>query len=92
MYRRLPIGDFWHPAIGAIGFATVGLFVPRALGVGYDAIEDVLDARLTVGAAAALALGKLIAWWLALGSGTSGARWPRSCSSAHRSGRSSDPA
>jgi H+/Cl- antiporter ClcA/CBS domain-containing protein len=72
MYRRLPIGDFWHPAIGAIGFATVGMFVPRALGVGYDAIEDVLDARLAVGAAAALALGKLIAWWLALGSGTSG--------------------
>lgn len=72
MYRRLPVGDFWYPAIGAIGFATVGMFVPRALGVGYDAIEDVLDARLAVGAAAALALGKLIAWWLALGSGTSG--------------------
>lgn len=72
MYRRLPVGDFWHPAIGAIGFATVGLFVPRALGVGYDAIEDVLNSRLAVGAVAALALGKLIAWWLALGSGTSG--------------------
>ncbi|MBI5088501.1 MAG: chloride channel protein [Actinobacteria bacterium] len=72
IYRRLPIGDFWHPAIGAIGFVTVGLFVPRALGVGYDAIDDVLNARLAVGTVAALALGKLIAWWLALGSGTSG--------------------
>jgi H+/Cl- antiporter ClcA/CBS domain-containing protein len=72
LYRRLPVGPFWHPAIGAIGFATVGLFVPRALGVGYDAIDDVLNARLAVGTVAALALGKLIAWWLALGSGTSG--------------------
>jgi CIC family chloride channel protein len=72
LYRRLPIGDFWHPVIGAIGFATVGLVVPRALGVGYDAIGDVLAERLALGTVAALALGKLIAWWLALGSQTSG--------------------
>lgn len=72
LYRRLPISDFWHPAIGAVGFATVGLVVPRALGVGYDAIGDVLDARLALGTVAALAAGKLVAWWLALGSGTSG--------------------
>jgi CIC family chloride channel protein len=72
LYRRLPVGEFWHPVIGAVGFATVGMFVPRALGVGYDAIGDVLDARLAVGTVAALAAGKLLAWWLALGSGTSG--------------------
>jgi CIC family chloride channel protein len=72
LYRRLPVSDFWHPAIGAVGFATVGLLVPRALGVGYDAIDDILNARVAVGTAAALALGKLLAWWLALGSGTSG--------------------
>ncbi len=72
LYRRLPVSEFWHPAIGAVGFVTVGLAVPRALGVGYDAIGDVLNARLAVGAVAALALAKLVAWWLALGSGTSG--------------------
>jgi H+/Cl- antiporter ClcA/predicted transcriptional regulator len=72
LYRRLPVGEFWHPVIGAIGFATVGLFVPRALGVGYGAIGDVLDGRLAVATAAGLAVGKLLAWWLALGSGTSG--------------------
>jgi H+/Cl- antiporter ClcA len=71
-YRRLPISPFWHPAIGAIGFATVGLFEPRALGVGYDAIEDVLDGKLAVVTLAGLAVAKLVAWWLALGSGTSG--------------------
>jgi H+/Cl- antiporter ClcA/CBS domain-containing protein len=71
-YRRLPIGEFWHPIVGAIGFATVGLFVPAALGVGYSSIEDVLNARLALGTVAALAVAKLLAWWLALGSGTSG--------------------
>jgi CIC family chloride channel protein len=72
LYRRLPVGEFWHPAIGAVGFAAVGLAVPRALGVGYEAIGDVLASRLALGTVAALALGKLVAWWLALGSGTSG--------------------
>src|SRR5436190_9988563 len=40
-FRRLPVSEFWHPMIGALGFALVGLVVPRALGVGYDAISDV---------------------------------------------------
>lgn len=72
LYRRLPIGEFWHPVVGAVAFACVGLVEPRALGVGYDAIDDVLNARLTLGAVAVLGAVKLIAWWLALGSGTSG--------------------
>jgi H+/Cl- antiporter ClcA/predicted transcriptional regulator len=71
-YRRLPVSDFWHPVIGAAAFAVVGLAVPRALGVGYDQISDVLNERLAVGTVAALFVGKLLAWWLALGSGTSG--------------------
>jgi CBS domain-containing protein len=72
LYRRLPVREFWHPAIGAVGFATIGLFVPRVLGVGYDVIGDALDAKLALGTAATLAGMKLVAWWLALGSGTSG--------------------
>ncbi len=71
-YRRLPIPQFWHPVLGALGFAAIGLAVPRALGVGYDAIDDVLAAKFTVGALALLLLAKLIAWWIALSSGTSG--------------------
>jgi chloride channel protein, CIC family len=71
-FRRLPIPEFWHPILGAIGFACVGLVVPRALGVGYGTINDVLADRLTIGLLAAVFLGKLLAWWIALGSGTSG--------------------
>jgi H+/Cl- antiporter ClcA/CBS domain-containing protein len=71
-YRRLPIPEFWHPALGAVVFASVGLFVPRALGVGYDVIGDVLAGRLAVSVVAGIAIAKLLAWWFALGSGTSG--------------------
>jgi H+/Cl- antiporter ClcA len=71
-FRRLPIPELWHPVIGGLGFAAVGLFVPRALGVGYDSINDALAGRLAVGTLAALLVAKLLAWWVALGSGTSG--------------------
>jgi H+/Cl- antiporter ClcA/CBS domain-containing protein len=71
-FRRLPVGEFWHPVIGAVGFALVGVVVPRALGVGYDAITDTLLGRLAVGSLAVLGLAKLLAWWVALASGTSG--------------------
>lgn len=71
-YRRLPVGQFWHPAIGALGFATVGFVVPEALGVGYETIDFVLAGEAAAATAATLLVAKLIAWWLALGSGTSG--------------------
>jgi CIC family chloride channel protein len=71
-YRRLPITSFWHPVIGSIGFALIGLLVPRALGVGYDSIGSVLSGKLALETLVVLAVGKLIAWWIALASGTSG--------------------
>ncbi|MGI8699653.1 MAG: chloride channel protein [Nocardioidaceae bacterium] len=71
-FRRLPVGEFWHPVIGGLAFVAVGFGVPTALGVGYDRITAVLGGRLTVGALALLCVAKLVAWWLALGSGTSG--------------------
>jgi chloride channel protein, CIC family len=72
LYRRLPVGEFWHPLIGAAGFGLIGLVAPRALGVGYDEISDVLLGHLAFGTLVTLAVAKLAAWWVALGSGTSG--------------------
>ncbi len=71
-YRKLPVSDFWHPIVGAVGFATIGLIEPRTLGVGYDMISDLLNDRLTIATIAVLGTLKLFSWWLALGSGTSG--------------------
>src|SRR5690606_27496658 len=71
-WRRLPIDELWHPAIGALGFGLIGLVVPRALGVGYDAIDDVLAGSLALTTLVTLLVAKLLAWWIALSSGTSG--------------------
>src|SRR3984893_7332270 len=71
-FRRLPVSQFWWPAIGAVGFSSVALVVPRVLGVGYDQISQVLTVRLALGTLALLAVAKLVAWWVALASGTSG--------------------
>jgi CIC family chloride channel protein len=72
LFRRLPFGVAWHPIVGALVWASLGLLVPRALGVGYDVIDDTLAGRLALGTLAALCIGKLVIWWIALGSGTSG--------------------
>jgi len=71
-FRRLPVREFWHPVIGAVGFGLVGMMVPEVLGVGYDQIDAVLAGTMTLGALATLGGAKLVAWWIALGSGTSG--------------------
>ena len=72
LFRSAPIPVFFQPAIGALGFATIGLFVPRVLGVGYDVVLDVLAGNLALGTLAAVVIAKMVAWWIALGSGTSG--------------------
>ncbi len=71
-YDRLALPSFWHPVIGAVGFALVGLVVPGTLSVGYWAITDAVNGRFLLGEAAALCLGKALSWWIALGSNTSG--------------------
>lgn len=72
LYRRLPVKQFFHPVIGAVLFASIGLIEPRALGVGYDAISDVLNDKLALGTVALLCIVKALSWMFALGSGTSG--------------------
>src|SRR5262249_39420883 len=66
------VGVAWHPIIGAVVWASLGLMVPRALGVGYNVIDDALAGRLAIATLATLAVGKLVIWWIALASGTSG--------------------
>ncbi|HTW83579.1 MAG TPA: chloride channel protein [Candidatus Sulfotelmatobacter sp.] len=60
---------------GACGFALVGLLgvaVPQILGVGYEAMQHVLDGHVGLGRAFALALAKPIATSLTLAAGGSG--------------------
>jgi chloride channel protein, CIC family len=71
-FERLPVNDFWHPAIGALGLGIIGFFVPRVLGVGYDTISDILNNNLPLKLLLLVAVFKAVALVISLGSGTSG--------------------
>ncbi|HJV60955.1 MAG TPA: chloride channel protein, partial [Albitalea sp.] len=71
-FHRLPVHWMWWPALGGLVVGIGGWLQPRALGVGYDVIADLLNHRLLVHAALALLAAKALMWVLALGSGTSG--------------------
>jgi chloride channel protein, CIC family len=71
-FRKLPIHWMWWPAIGGLVIGAGGLFFPRALGVGYDVIGDILQGNLPLGVLAGVLIVKGIIWSVSLGSGTSG--------------------
>jgi chloride channel protein, CIC family len=71
-FEKLPMDELWWPAIGALGLGVIGYVVPRVLGVGYDTITDILNARLALGLLLVVMLAKAVALVLSLGSGTSG--------------------
>jgi CIC family chloride channel protein len=72
LYERLPLHWMWWPAVGGLVVGAIALAEPRILGPSYSSIGEALDGRLA-GAALGLFVGfKLLAWVLALGSGTTG--------------------
>lgn len=72
LFRKLPLHWMWWPALGGIAIGIGGLFYPRALGVGYDVIGDLLSGRLIGMFVLGLLLTKALIWAIALGSGNSG--------------------
>jgi len=71
-FERLPINEFWHPALGSLACGAIGYFVPRVLGVGYDTLGDILNNNLAFRLLVVIAVCKSAALLLSLGSGTSG--------------------
>ena len=72
LFQRLPIHWMWWPAIGGLVVGIGGYFQPRALGVGYDVIRDLLNGQMLVMAILPLMVVKCWIWSTSLGSGTSG--------------------
>ena len=69
---HLGIDQLWWPAIGGLILGVIARFEPRVLGMGYNTINNVIHGRLGTGDLVRLSVGKSVALWAALGSGTSG--------------------
>jgi CBS domain-containing protein len=72
LFGKLPIHWMWWPALGGIVVGIGGWLEPRALGVGYDVIGDLLHQHIALQIALLLLAVKAVMWVVALGSGTSG--------------------
>ena len=71
-FERLPIHWMWWPMLGGIAVGLGGLVEPRALGVGYDVIADLLTAHLLFRTVLVILCVKATIWLIALSSSTSG--------------------
>jgi H+/Cl- antiporter ClcA/predicted transcriptional regulator len=72
LFGKLPIHWMWWPALGGLVVGIGGFIEPRALGVGYDVIGDLLHQHILLQVTVAILIVKAIIWVVALGSGTSG--------------------
>jgi chloride channel protein, CIC family len=72
LFGHIPLHWMWWPAIGGVAVGLGGLIEPRALGVGYDVIGDLLSGHLIWSTVVAILLVKSAIWIVALASGTSG--------------------
>jgi H+/Cl- antiporter ClcA/predicted transcriptional regulator len=71
-FSRLRFHWMWWPAIGGGIIGIGGLIEPRALGVGYDVIDELLTGRAGMSLIIGILVVKTLIWGLSLGSGTSG--------------------
>ncbi len=72
LYDRTGWNEIVCPTVGGLAVGLIALAQPKVLAVGYAWISDILAGKFTASVLAGLLLAKLVAWWLALGSGTSG--------------------
>ncbi|MFC0543462.1 chloride channel protein [Kutzneria chonburiensis] len=72
LFARLPVHWMWWPALGGLIIGIGGLIEPRALGVGYDVIDQLLTGHATQALIVGILVVKTAIWSLSLGSGTSG--------------------
>jgi H+/Cl- antiporter ClcA len=71
-FKKLPFHWMWWPAIGGAIIGIGGLIEPRALGVGYDVIGQLLTGNAGLSLILGILIVKTLIWSLSLGSGTSG--------------------
>ncbi|MBB5064644.1 chloride channel protein [Granulicella mallensis] len=72
MFAKLPIHWMWWPAIGGLGIGLGGLIFPKALGVGYSTIQEMITGDTAWKLLAGILVIKSLIWVFSLGSNTAG--------------------
>ncbi|MDE1155218.1 MAG: chloride channel protein [Acidobacteriaceae bacterium] len=73
-FRKLPIHWMWWPALGGLGIGLGGLIFPRALGVGYSTLQEIISngTQTSWKILAGVLVIKSLIWVFSLGSETAG--------------------
>ena len=69
---RLPIPPWSRPALGGLAVGMIAVFFPQVLGVGYEATDLALQVELSLALLIVLAIAKIAATAISLGSGFAG--------------------
>lgn len=72
LFNRLSMPAFIKPAIGGLGVGIIGFTTPEVFGVGFEAIEQILQGQIGGTMLLGLLAAKMAATSLSLGSGGSG--------------------
>jgi CIC family chloride channel protein len=72
MFEKIPIHWMWYPAIGGLGVGLGGLIFPKALGVGYSVIQQMISGDNGWKLLAGILIIKSLIWVFSLGSNTAG--------------------
>ena len=72
LFRKLPLPNHIKPALGGLALGAIGFFLPQVLGMGYGWVQLAIDGKLTIWFAITLAVMKMVATGLTIGSGGSG--------------------
>lgn len=71
-FSKMPIPNYYKPAIGGLGVGLIALVLPQVLGGGYGWLQLAINGQLALGLLIALAFAKTIAFILTISSGGSG--------------------
>ena len=68
-FSRVKVPSLLKPAVGGLAVGALALALPQVMGNGYEHVEAALAGTMTIGLLAALAIGKIVATAMTLGSG-----------------------
>ena len=72
LFHKIPVPDTVKPAIGGLLMGVIGYFFPQAISMGYGILQDGLDGSVIPSIFIGVALLKIVATSLSIGSGGSG--------------------